>query len=79
MESTEKQDVWESFVSPQDILEEMGLLTGENESQGRVRKSEPYWSVKTHYPSVDKLFNGFKWGTSLESEESKRSGKVLLP
>lgn len=75
MESTEKQDMWESFVSPQDILEEMGLLTGENESQGRVRKSEPYWSVKTHYPSVDKLFNGFKSGNLIGIGGKQAVGK----
>ena len=62
MESTEKQDVWESLVSPLDVLKEMGLLTEDADSQEGVRKSGRYWSVKAYYPNIDKLYNGFKSG-----------------
>lgn len=78
MKSAKKQDEWGSFVSPQDILDEMGLIAGDIESQGRVRKSEPYWSVKTHYPSIDKLFNGFKSGNLIGIGGRHAVGKSAL-
>lgn len=78
MESTEKQDAWESLVSPQDVLEEMGLLTGDADSQRGGRNSERYWSVKTHYPSIDKLFKGFKSGNLIGIGGKHAIGKSAL-
>lgn len=78
MESTEKRDAWECLVSPQDVLEKMGLLTGDAESQGNARKREPYWSVKTYYPSIDKLFNGFKSGNLIGIGGKHAVGKSAL-
>lgn len=78
MESTEKRDAWKRLVSPQDVLEEMGLLTGDAESQGNARKREPYWSVKTHYPCIDKLFNGFKSGNLIGIGGKHAVGKSAL-
>lgn len=78
MESAEKQDAWERLVSPQDALEEMSLLTGDTESQGRVRKSEPYWSVKTHYSNLDELFMGFRSGNLVGIGGKHAVGKSAL-
>lgn len=78
MESTERQDAWERLVSPKDVLEEMGLLAGDDESQGDIRKSEPYWSVKTHYPSIDELFKGFKSGNLVGIGGKHAVGKSAL-
>lgn len=78
MESTEKRDAWESLVSPQDVLEEMGLLTGDADSQRGARKSERYWSVKSHYPSIDELFKGFKSGNLVGIGGKHAVGKSAL-
>lgn len=78
MESTEKQDVFTSLVSPPDVLKEMGLLTEDADSQEGVRKSERYWSVKTHYPNIDKLFNGFKSGDLVGIGGKQAVGKSAL-
>lgn len=78
MESTEKQDVFTSLVSPLDVLKEMGLLTEDADSQEGVRKSERYWSVKTHYPNIDKLFNGFKSGDLVGIGGKQAVGKSAL-
>lgn len=78
MESTEKQDVWESLVSPIDVLKEMGLLTEDADSQEGVWKRERYWSVKTHYPNIDKLFNGFKSGDVVGIGGKQAVGKSAL-
>lgn len=78
MESTEKQDVWEGLVSPLDVLKEMGLLTEDADFQEGVRKSERYWSVKTHYPNIDKLFNGFKSGDLVGIGGKQAVGKSAL-
>lgn len=78
MEPKEKQDVWENLVSPRDVLEEMGLLTDDADSQGDARKSERYWSVKTHYPNIDGLFNGFKSGDLVGIGGKHAVGKSAL-
>lgn len=78
MESTEKQDVFTSLVSPLDVLKEMGLLTEDADSQEGVRKSERYWSVKTHYPNIDELFNGFKSGDLVGIGGKQAVGKSAL-
>ena len=77
MESNETQDVWESLVSPLDVLEEMGLLPEDAESQ-EASKREPYWSVKTHYPNIDALFKGFKSGNLVGIGGKHAVGKSAL-
>lgn len=78
MESTEKLDVVENLVSPLDVLGEMGLLAEGAEAHGDVRKSERYWSVKTHYPNIDRLFNGFKSGDLVGIGGKHAVGKSAL-
>ena len=78
MKSAEKQDAWERLVSPPDVLEEMGLLTEDAESQGGVRKRDAYWTVKTHYPSIDELFKGFRSGNLVGIGGKHAVGKSAL-
>ena len=78
MESTEKQDVFANLVSPLDVLGEMGLLAEDTESRRSARKGERYWSVKTYYPNIDKLFNGFKSGDLVGIGGKQAVGKSAL-
>lgn len=78
MGSTDTQDVWGSLVSPLDVLEEMGLLAEDADSQGDARKSERYWSVMTHYPNLDEVFKGFKSGNLVGIGGKHAVGKSAL-
>lgn len=45
---------------------------------GDAGESERYWSVKTHYPSFDELFKGFKSGNLVGIGGKHAVGKSAL-